>query len=123
MKLPRANFFNGKEAIMYLETIELPQVESGATFKYGIFGFPDIPSGKGDKGFVTGAPEGFVILKNTKYPKEALEFPEVHHRTRSRQGAAEGSGLVGMRARGSLMHPIQTRESVRPTRCLRPPLD
>ena len=75
-EIARQNFINGKAAMVYLETIEIPSVEKAAPagFQYGIFGFPNIPSGKGAKGFVTGAPEGFVVLKNTKFPQEAVAF-------------------------------------------------
>ena len=75
-EIARQNFINGKAAMVYLETIEIPSVEKAAPagFQYGIFGFPNIAAGKGAPGYVTGAPEGFVVHKNTKFPKEAIAF-------------------------------------------------
>ncbi len=72
----RQNFANGKAAMAYLETIEIPYLENDAPqdFEYGMFSFPAIPEGKGNQLFVTGAPEGFVISANTKHPEEAVAF-------------------------------------------------
>lgn len=75
-EIARQNFLNGKAGMVYLETIEIPSVEKAAPagFQYGIFAFPAIPTGKGAKGFVTGAPEGFVVHADSKYSAEAVAF-------------------------------------------------
>ena len=74
----RINLFNGKAAMMYLEIVEIPEIERSAPeeFKanYGIFKFPVIEDGLGDQDYLTGYPEGFVVSANTKHPAEAIAF-------------------------------------------------
>lgn len=74
--MARQNWINGKSAMVYLESIEIPMVDPAAPegFSYGLFAFPSIPEGKGDQNVITGAPEGFAVLKNTKYPEETIAF-------------------------------------------------
>ncbi len=75
-ELARQNFASGKSAMMYLETIEVGYLEAAMAkkFDYGMFIFPAIPEGKGDQGYVTGAPEGFVVTSKAKYPEETIKF-------------------------------------------------
>lgn len=74
----RATFFNSNAAMMYLEIVEVPELEmyAGDELKenWGVFVFPDIPEGKGDQDYLTGYPEGFVVSGTTKHPEEAVEF-------------------------------------------------
>jgi raffinose/stachyose/melibiose transport system substrate-binding protein len=66
-------FINGKAAMIYLETLELPYMDP-AKFEWGTFSFPSIEGGKGDQTGLIGAPEGFMISKNSKHPEEAMKF-------------------------------------------------
>lgn len=43
-------------------------------FEYSVFNFPAVDGGQGDPHQLTGAPEGFVISKNTQHPEEAKRF-------------------------------------------------
>lgn len=69
----RNMFVNGQIAIMPLHTIEFPYVKD-AKFDWGTFNFPEIDGGKGDPSVITGAPEGFMVSKQSKHPDEAVEF-------------------------------------------------
>ena len=75
-EMARTNFGNGKAAMVFLESIEVPYLAKSAPkdFQYGTFKFPDITQGKGDQTLLTGAPEGFVVSASTKHPKESIEF-------------------------------------------------
>lgn len=66
----RDNFKASKAAIMYLEGAEYNYFDEG--FDWGTFNFPSVSSGKGDPNQLTGAPEGFMIAKNSK----SLEIAE-----------------------------------------------
>lgn len=74
--MARQNWLNGKSAMVYLESIEIPMVDPAAPegFNYGLFAFPPIPEGKGDQNVITGAPEGFAVLKAAKYPEMTVKF-------------------------------------------------
>lgn len=69
----RSLFVNGQIAIMPLHTIEFPYVKD-AQFEWGTFNFPEIAGGKGDPSVITGAPEGFMVSKESKHPDVAVEF-------------------------------------------------
>ncbi|MEH7116475.1 ABC transporter substrate-binding protein [Neobacillus vireti] len=69
----RSLFVNGQIAIMPLHTIEFPYVKD-AKFEWGTFNFPKIAGGKGDPSVITGAPEGFMVSKESKHPDVAVEF-------------------------------------------------
>lgn len=69
----RASWAAGEAAVMYLQGSEVNYLTDVA-FDYGTFNFPEVEDGKGDPAQLTGAPEGFVVSKNTKHPKEALRF-------------------------------------------------
>lgn len=74
----RISLFNSKSAMMYLEIVEIPEIENMAPeeFKenYGVFEFPVIEGGEGNQNYLTGYPEGFVVSANTEHPEEAVEF-------------------------------------------------
>lgn len=59
--------------IMYAQSAEVFYFED-AVFDYSVFNFPAVEDGKGDPQQLTGAPEGFVISKNTKHPDESKRF-------------------------------------------------
>ncbi|MFM1652423.1 ABC transporter substrate-binding protein [Brevibacillus sp. B_LB10_24] len=67
-------FFAGKGAIFYLELEEFPDVEKNMAGNWDFFPMPDIPEGKGNQKYITGAPDGFIVSSKTQHPKEALEF-------------------------------------------------
>lgn len=69
----RNSWLAGDQAMMYLETSEWSYIKDDA-FTWGTFNFPSVPDGKGDQEGLTGAPEGFMIAKNTKHPEEAKKF-------------------------------------------------
>lgn len=69
----RSLFVNGQIGIMPLHTIEFPYVKD-AQFEWGTFNFPEIEGGKGDPTVITGAPEGFMVSKESKNPDIAVEF-------------------------------------------------
>jgi len=74
----RANLINGQAAMMYLEIIEIPELQKTAPQEfldnYDVFVMPDIPNGAGDQSALIGYPEGFVVAANTKHPEEAVKF-------------------------------------------------
>ncbi len=72
----RARFVNGEMAMMYVEIIEIPEIERmvSGDFNYGAFKFPDILDGQGDNDHLLGYPEGFVVYAGTKHPDLAVEF-------------------------------------------------
>ncbi len=74
----RNNWMAGKAAMMYVEIVEIPEIESVCTDEfrdnYGVFNFPIIEDGKGNQSYLTGYPEGFVVSGTTKHPKEAVAF-------------------------------------------------
>jgi len=74
----RASLFTGKAAMMYLEIVEISEIEGGALeeFKnnYNVFPLPPVEDGLGDQSYLTGYPEGFVVSANTKHPNEAIAF-------------------------------------------------
>ena len=69
----RDAFIAGKAAMMYLEGAEYDYFKD-TNLEWGTFNFPSVPAGKGDQSQLTGAPEGFMIAKNSKHPDEALKL-------------------------------------------------
>ena len=69
----RDDFIAGKAAMMYLEGAEYDYFKDGS-LDWGTFNFPSMPGGKGDQSQLTGAPEGFMIAKNSKHPEEAVKL-------------------------------------------------
>lgn len=63
-----------KAAMIYVELEEFTEIDENFAGKWDFFAMPDIPEGKGNQNFLTGAPDGFMISANTKYPEEATEF-------------------------------------------------
>lgn len=66
----RDNWLASKTAMMYLESGEFNYI-TDTSFEWDTFNFPSLPNGKGDQEQLTGAPEGFMIAKNSKHPEEA----------------------------------------------------
>ncbi len=67
-------FYAGKAAMFYVELEEFQQVEDNFADRWDFFEMPEIPEGKGNQNFLTGAPDGFMISAKTKHPNEAIEF-------------------------------------------------
>jgi len=74
----RENWIAGKAAMMYIEIVEIPEIERSGNQdiieNYGVFQFPIVEGGKGDQTLLTGYPEGFVVSNTTKHPEEAIDF-------------------------------------------------
>ena len=74
----RSSLFTGEAAMMYLEIIEIPTIESEAPEEfrnnYDVFVMPEVTEGEGDPNALIGYPEGFVISANTDHPEEAVKF-------------------------------------------------
>lgn len=65
----------GQQAMFYVELEEFKDVNDKMQGKeWGFFPMPEITEGQGNKNFLTGAPDGFMISAKTKHPKEAIEF-------------------------------------------------
>lgn len=67
------DFTSGKAAIYYEQFNQVQYIQP-AEFEWSWFDFPDIAEGNGDQKALTGAPQGFMISADTKYPDEAVEF-------------------------------------------------
>ena len=74
-EVARNAWIAGEAPIMYLQSAEVGYLDD-VDFEYGTFNFPTVDGGLGDAGQLTGAPEGFVISKNTEHPEEAKRFVE-----------------------------------------------
>ncbi|WP_167133061.1 extracellular solute-binding protein [Paramicrobacterium chengjingii] len=75
-EVARNSWVAGDAPIFYAQSAEVGYF-GDAQFDYGTFNFPAVKGGEGDPKQLTGAPEGFVIAKNTKHPDETkrlLEF-------------------------------------------------
>jgi raffinose/stachyose/melibiose transport system substrate-binding protein len=71
----RSSFIAGKAAMFYLELEEFQTLADGKEGDwFGFFQLPGGTGGEGDQKLITGAPDGFMISKNTKYPDEAAKF-------------------------------------------------
>lgn len=68
-----SDFISGKAAIYYEQFNQVQYIQP-AEFNWSWFDFPDIKEGKGNQDALTGAPQGFMISADTKYPDEAMEF-------------------------------------------------
>lgn len=65
----------GQQAMFYVELEEFKDVNEKMQGKpWGFFAMPDFENQPGNKNFLTGAPDGFMISAKTKHPKEAIEF-------------------------------------------------
>lgn len=67
-------FYGEQVAIIYVELEEFVEVEENLPGKWDFFKMPDIPEGKGNQNFLTGAPDGFLVSAKTKHPEEAVKF-------------------------------------------------
>jgi len=74
-EVARNAWIAGEAPIMYLQSAEVGYL-GDVDFAYATFNFPAVAGGEGDPGQLTGAPEGFVISKNTEHPDEAKRFVE-----------------------------------------------
>lgn len=67
------DFITGKAAIYYEQFNQVQYIEP-AEFEWSWFDFPDIEGAKGDQNALTGAPQGFMVSAETKYPEECVAF-------------------------------------------------
>jgi len=110
----RDAFGAGKSALMYLEGAEYNYFPKD--FEWGTFNFPSVPNGKGDPKQLTGAPEGFMIAKNSKNPELAsklLEFmmtPEWGQKWTDMTG--ELSAIKGAVEKSSVPAPVKEMAKV-----------
>ena len=66
------NFKAGKAAMFYCETGEFGGlVDQG--LEIGVFPMPDV-EGNGDKGYIVGAPDGFMISTKSAHPEAGMEL-------------------------------------------------
>ena len=76
----QANFLNGKAAMHYLELLEFPVLttKGGATKavanNWGFFRLPAPAGTVGDKNALTGAPDGFMVNRDSKNAALAVDF-------------------------------------------------
>lgn len=63
-------FFSGKAAILGANNNELQTIVEGVDFKMGVF---PLPLDNGD-GYSYGSMDGFIVMKKTKHPEEALKL-------------------------------------------------
>lgn len=69
----RADFLSGKAAMTYMQAIEFKHcVESN--IDAGVFSIPAPADAKGNKDWVTGSPDGFMISSKCKNPEVAMEL-------------------------------------------------
>lgn len=68
-------FAQGNQAMLYVELEEFKDINDKMTGKpWGFFAMPEITEGQGNKNYLTGAPDGFMISAKTKHPEEAVAF-------------------------------------------------
>ncbi|HEY9053292.1 MAG TPA: extracellular solute-binding protein [Rectinemataceae bacterium] len=71
----RNQFIAGKLPLIYLQLAEFSYIQASKTKPdYGYFNFPAFADGKGDPGYLTGAPEGFMMSNTSKNPEAAEKF-------------------------------------------------
>lgn len=77
----QALFFSGKASMFYGGTWNMAVWEgtNGAAppdfkDKYGMFAMPSIDSGRGDQGYILGAPIGLAVSSGSEYYDEAVDF-------------------------------------------------
>jgi len=68
-------FTTGRLPMMYVEIGEFGLMrKSNPNLKYGYFAFPPFKDGKGEVGYIEGAPEGFMMSSTCKNPEAAEKF-------------------------------------------------
>jgi raffinose/stachyose/melibiose transport system substrate-binding protein len=68
-------FLAGKLPVIYVEMAEFGDiVKNNPDLKFGYFVFPPFKDGKGKRGLIEGAPEGFMISNTCKHPEAAERF-------------------------------------------------
>ncbi len=71
----RNQFIAGRLPLIYLQLAEFSYIQASKTKPdYGYFNFPAFADGKGDAGYLTGAPEGFMMSTTSKNPEAAEKF-------------------------------------------------
>lgn len=67
-------FYGEEVAMVYVELEEFVEMEEGIPGKWDFFPMPEITEGKGNKNYLTGAPDGFMISGKTEHPEQAIKF-------------------------------------------------
>ena len=68
-------FAMGECAMIYVELEEFATINKNMEgTEWGFFAMPDIDGQAGNKNFLTGAPDGFMVSSTTKYPEQAIDF-------------------------------------------------
>jgi len=68
-------FTTGRLPMMYVQIGEFGLMrKSNPNLKYGYFAFPPFKDGKGEVGYIEGAPEGFMMSSTCKNPEAAEKF-------------------------------------------------
>ncbi len=72
----RNNWLLGEHAFMFMETMEIDNVDRDMLdgFEYDMFPWPAIEGGKGDQNMITGAPEGFMVSASTDQKEISVDF-------------------------------------------------
>lgn len=76
----QAQLLAGRAAMQYVELVEFPAFTAKggapATFarNWSFFKFPFVPGSRGNQGYLTGAPDGFMVSSRTKHFQEAIDF-------------------------------------------------
>lgn len=67
-------FASGKASMIYIELEEFPKIEENLPGNWDFFPLPNMPNERGNKDFLTGAPDGFMISAKTEHSEEAVDF-------------------------------------------------
>jgi raffinose/stachyose/melibiose transport system substrate-binding protein len=71
----RNQFIAGRLPLIYLQLAEFSYINAAKSKPdFGYFNFPAFADGKGDAGYLTGAPEGFMMSTTSKNPEAAEKF-------------------------------------------------
>lgn len=76
----QAQLLAGRAAMQYIELVEFPAftarggAPAGFAKNWNFFKFPFVPGARGNQGYLTGAPDGFMVSSRTKHFKEAIDF-------------------------------------------------
>ena len=76
----QAEMLAGRAAMQYLELVEFYALTKAggapASFanNWSFFKFPDVPGAKGVQGYITGAPDGFLVSSHTQHLAQVIDF-------------------------------------------------
>lgn len=73
-EMSEALVIEGKAAMCYDETQILSKYEENLGDNWGYFHFPEIENAKGERNYITGGPDVFMVNSSTEYPDESVKF-------------------------------------------------